>query len=532
MRRVLFVSENITLAQVVRLLALAEALPRDRYEVHFACGQGDDWLFEGQSFRRWSLSTLDGPSALSALARGKRIYEQSTLERYVKDELELLSVVKPDVVVGDFRLSLSVSTRVYGVHCGSLINAYWSPFAERESFPMPDHPLVRLFGDKLAARYFPQALPHVFAYFAAPLDAVRKRYGLAKAPLLEQLCFGDSVLYADIPELCPIEGAPASHHFLGAVPWAPSVPLPSGLRDPSAARPLVYVTLGSSGDRGALPQVLEGLGSLPIRGLLATAGKPAPSRIPENFQVVDYAPGAEVARLARFVVTNGGSSTGYQALAAGAPVLGIASNLDQCLASQAITRAGAGLSLRAGSVSSREVQAAATRLLEEPSFGARARQLSGKFAMYDCHARFQNWLNTVLVVLLLLLSPARRSLAQESLVTNVLEFETRVGSDAGLVRCGLFKQGGWLKDAFRASTARVHDKKALCVFKEVPPGTYGISAFHDENSDGKLDTNLVGYPTEEYCASNNARNLMSAPSWKDARFAYRGGAQRLRCIMK
>jgi uncharacterized protein (DUF2141 family) len=122
--------------------------------------------------------------------------------------------------------------------------------------------------------------------------------------------------------------------------------------------------------------------------------------------------------------------------------------------------------------------------------------------------------------------------AQESVATNVIEFETYNRNGAGVVRCGLFKQGGWLKDAFRAATVKINGKKALCVFKEVPAGTYGISAFHDENNDGKLDTNLVGYPIEQYCASNNARNLMSAPSWSDAKFSYRGGTLRLRGFMK
>lgn len=124
------------------------------------------------------------------------------------------------------------------------------------------------------------------------------------------------------------------------------------------------------------------------------------------------------------------------------------------------------------------------------------------------------------------------SAAEESVAINVIEFETHNASDAGVVRCGLFKQGGWLKDAFRAAIVKIHNKKALCVFKEVPAGTYGISAFHDEDNDGKLDTNLVGYPLEEYCASNNARNLMSAPSWSDAKFSYRGGTRRLRGVMK
>jgi uncharacterized protein (DUF2141 family) len=126
----------------------------------------------------------------------------------------------------------------------------------------------------------------------------------------------------------------------------------------------------------------------------------------------------------------------------------------------------------------------------------------------------------------------RSAVAEESVALNVIEFETQNRNDAGVVRCGLFKEGGWLKDAFRPSIVSISKTTALCVFKEVPAGTYGISAFHDEDNDGKLDTNLVGYPTEEYCASRNARNMFSAPSWKDAKFSYRGGTVRLRGQMK
>ena len=124
------------------------------------------------------------------------------------------------------------------------------------------------------------------------------------------------------------------------------------------------------------------------------------------------------------------------------------------------------------------------------------------------------------------------AVAEESVATNVIEFETQNRNDAGVVRCGLFKEGGWLKDAFRPSIVKISGKTARCIFKEIPAGTYGISAFHDEDNDGKLDTNVVGYPMEEYCSSNNARNMFSAPSWKDAKFTYKGGTVRLRGVMK
>lgn len=122
--------------------------------------------------------------------------------------------------------------------------------------------------------------------------------------------------------------------------------------------------------------------------------------------------------------------------------------------------------------------------------------------------------------------------AEERLVLNVIEFKTQNRNDDGVVRCGLFKEAGWLKDAFRHSIVKINKTTALCVFKEVPAGVYGISAFHDEDNNGKLNTNLVGYPVEQYCASNNARNMFSAPSWKDAKFTYKGGTLRRRGFMK
>jgi uncharacterized protein (DUF2141 family) len=58
-------------------------------------------------------------------------------------------------------------------------------------------------------------------------------------------------------------------------------------------------------------------------------------------------------------------------------------------------------------------------------------------------------------------------------------------------------------------------------------GTYGISAYHDEDKNGKLDTNVVGMPIEDYCASRDARGTFSAPSFEDAKFEYKGSKLRM-----
>ncbi len=68
------------------------------------------------------------------------------------------------------------------------------------------------------------------------------------------------------------------------------------------------------------------------------------------------------------------------------------------------------------------------------------------------------------------------------------------------------------------------------VFPNLPPGTYAISCFHDVNGNGKLDTNLLGIPSEPYGFSNNARPKFRAPSWAESKFELKntGTAQAIR----
>lgn len=56
------------------------------------------------------------------------------------------------------------------------------------------------------------------------------------------------------------------------------------------------------------------------------------------------------------------------------------------------------------------------------------------------------------------------------------------------------------------------------VFDNVPPGTYAIASFHDENASGEFDTNFLGLPLEGYCFSNGARPFLSAPPFEAAAF--------------
>lgn len=52
---------------------------------------------------------------------------------------------------------------------------------------------------------------------------------------------------------------------------------------------------------------------------------------------------------------------------------------------------------------------------------------------------------------------------------------------------------------------------------EVPAGVYAVAVHHDANSNGKLDANFLGIPTEGYGVSNDVRPRFRAPRFAEAR---------------
>lgn len=61
--------------------------------------------------------------------------------------------------------------------------------------------------------------------------------------------------------------------------------------------------------------------------------------------------------------------------------------------------------------------------------------------------------------------------------------------------------------------------QATITFAGLPEGEYAIKMFHDVNSDGKMNTNPFGMPTEPFAFSNNAVGNMGPAEWDAAHFA-------------
>ena len=76
-----------------------------------------------------------------------------------------------------------------------------------------------------------------------------------------------------------------------------------------------------------------------------------------------------------------------------------------------------------------------------------------------------------------------------------------------------FPSGDGVVDRFRES-ARVGVIRVVA--RDLPPGRYAVNAFHDENGNGELDTNLVGIPSEGYGFANDPVIRFGPPDFEAA----------------
>ena len=133
----------------------------------------------------------------------------------------------------------------------------------------------------------------------------------------------------------------------------------------------------------------------------------------------------------------------------------------------------------------------------------------------------------VLFAVLVVGSLPALAFAQSSSCPGIHVKVLNIRNSTGTVDCALFDSPvGFpietLLSATKVVVMKVRNKEARCDFEDIPSGTDALCVIHDENMDGKLDTNWLGIPKEGYGFSNDVKALLGAPSFAAARFQYDG----------
>ncbi len=127
----------------------------------------------------------------------------------------------------------------------------------------------------------------------------------------------------------------------------------------------------------------------------------------------------------------------------------------------------------------------------------------------------------LLLIFLLLFFAGVSPAASEStgkLVVNISGFPSSDGFAMVALHNSEESYKGGETETIAKTKTRVVDQKAQVIFTNLSYGSYGVSLYHDENVNEKMDKNAMGIPKEAYGFSNNAKGFFGKPSYKDVVF--------------
>lgn len=377
-KRVLFMPEGSVLAHVGRALAVAHALDHDAFEIEFASeGEHACWL-KNSGYPLRPVYTRERSELLARLRSGGSAFDVDTLRKYVDDELQVLDETKPDVIVGDFRSSLSISAQVRKIPYVCVTNAVWTKYVSFNFDPPASWRLTRIFGKRLLRPLVSVLEKPVFAHYAKPFNAVRCIYGLPKQDdVRDCMCSEDLTLLADVPEFFPTENLPSHFKYVGPILWEPQNGRPEWwerLDTSDTRRKIVYLTMGSTGPQERVREIVLELIEAGYQVICTTAERDC-TRLARHDRCFPsrYLPGSRICEIADVVVCHAGNGTIYQALSHGAPVVGVPEFHDQDFNMQRVTALGMGISVKSGPSLAEGVAKAVRELLSNRQFADEAR---------------------------------------------------------------------------------------------------------------------------------------------------------------
>jgi uncharacterized protein (DUF2141 family) len=112
------------------------------------------------------------------------------------------------------------------------------------------------------------------------------------------------------------------------------------------------------------------------------------------------------------------------------------------------------------------------------------------------------------------------TIAVQSQSLNLTVTVNNVKSSKGMINVCVFNQANGFPEKTNLAVKCVNISAAKGTMQikidGIMPGKYALAAYHDENNDGKFNTNFLGIPKEAAGASNGAKGKMGPPKYENA----------------
>lgn len=398
-KKILFICETVTMAHLMRSKTLIQGLDQKKYSIYLAAGSIPAFV-KSELEKLCTLlpleSSIESALFLKHLAKGTLPYTDKVVEAQVINDIKLIEDVNPDLVVGDFRLSLAISAKVKNIPYINISNATWHP---RVLLPVlvPDLKIVRLFGEKWCRQIFKLIRPSLYRKLALPYVRVAKKFGqLVPTDIQSLYVSGDYTFYSDSASLVRVPNLEKNHFVAGPILSS----LPGGnFTDPflGSELPRVIISLGSSGELRLTEKLVDILKNLPVNFYVATGGANYKSiENLKNVHAADFLPLETLLKKTQLLICNGGSASGYLSLSNGVPFVAIPSNLDQFNFTELVCQKGAAIQLRIEKMNSHTLTKTVQMMLANDSYTRAAMDIKASIRKENANGVFSQLVTSTL----------------------------------------------------------------------------------------------------------------------------------------
>jgi len=373
--KILVIPNGDVLAHTSRALEIAKVLRELCFEVLFASRGRYIRIIRDCGFETIPIDMESAEQILKSCRKGQVYWNSySMLKGYINDDLELFKAVKPCLVVGDLKLSLSTSCEVAGIPYVSIVNAAWTNYYSIRIRAPEHHWATRFSLPAIANVLAPYVRQVILKIGHLPYAKIRRELKLEPRSNIFDVWRGDINILPDIPEFAPTHGLPGNFHYVGPITWEMNSDKSDWLRTLDSDSPTIYFTMGSTGDPRFFECAFDVFGNSKYQCIITTGGKASFKQYPSNFFVSDYAPGDKIMQISSVVVCHGGHGTIYQAMTFGVPMIGIPVIHDQEFNMQRVEDLGIGIQLSERRFKPKHLQQAVERVLSDHSYKMNVRK--------------------------------------------------------------------------------------------------------------------------------------------------------------
>jgi len=297
-------------SHLLRPWHMANHLFRAGFQVEFGGAGGDLHSLVGSVYPVHHLTDLDEAFLAQSLrTSGHAVYSYSELERMVAEDVRLIETSKPDVILADYRRSLSISARMTQVPLIAITNASWTEYS-----------LLTTWSTTVTSA----------SHLVEPFNRIRLTEGLPLIRSIDEALEGDITLLADVEEFSPTRALPDSHYYIGPIFWEDSLDVGRVVMGEviHQSRPLIVADLGpwrvSEFSSLVRPQLqTSGCTCIEIKHDRKVLDTEAVNLLAENYFEVPMSHVGIAVQSADVLVTTGNLEAIYRAIRYRVPVLAI-----------------------------------------------------------------------------------------------------------------------------------------------------------------------------------------------------------------